>query len=68
MNILEKDKKRIIEKIPDAKEAFDIEDVDLLLNMISDFVNDDIVDNNDEPTKLGLEFELIYDRIYSDNP
>jgi len=68
MIISKNDEKRIIEKIPDAQEAINLDDVDMLLSLISDFVLDDIVDNDDEPTDLGREFELIYDRIYSDNP
>lgn len=68
MIISAEDKKRLLEVIPEAKKAIEDDDIELLLEIVDDFVCDDIMDHDDEPSEIGYEFENIYDRLNWDNP
>ena len=38
-----------------------------ILDMIDDLIVDDILEHDDEPSKVGRKLQLLYDRIQRDN-
>lgn len=64
MKISEADIMTLEEKyIPNIREMMKSSSVNDVLDTIDDMIVDDILDNNDEPSNVGRELQLIYDRI-----
>lgn len=67
--VIEEKDLQILEEdyIPNVRSLVDANDVDKLLDTIDDIIVDDILEHDDEPSKVGRELQLIYDRIQRDN-
>ena len=68
MYIDEKDIKTLEnDYIPNIRMLMKDKSVNDILDMIDNIIIEDILDNDNEPSKVGRELQLIYDRIQRDN-
>lgn len=63
MVIIEKDIQVLENYIPDIRDLVHSKDPADILEMIDDLIVDDIVEHDDEPSDVGRQLQLIYDRI-----
>lgn len=63
IKLSEKQKEILKANAPDALPLLET-DINRALEIISDAIDADIVENDDEPTSVGLELENIYDIIF----
>ena len=61
--IVEEDVEILENYIPDIRDLVQIKDPADILEMIDDLIVDDIVEYDDEPSDVGRQLQLIYDRI-----
>ena len=61
--IVEEDAEILENYIPDIRDLVQIKDPADILEMIDDLIVDDIVEHDDEPSDVGRQLQLIYDRI-----
>ena len=61
--IVEEDVEILENYIPDIRDLVQSKDPADILEMIDDLIVDDIVENDDEPSDVGRQLQLIYDRI-----
>lgn len=53
--------------MPDIRKLVDDDNINEILDRLNDMIIDDILAHDDEPSDVGGELQLIYDRIQSDN-
>lgn len=53
--------------VPNIRELAKSDDVQMVLDVIDDVIVDHIVANNDEPDKVAMRAQCIYDQIYNQN-
>lgn len=53
--------------IPNIRILMKDKSVSDILDMIDDLIVDDILEHDDEPSKVGRKLQLLYDRIQRDN-
>ena len=63
-NLDAKEKAAIDKNISSAEDVFNMEKVNDILDVISDYLNYHGFDENDQITDYGREIEKIYDEIY----
>ena len=61
--IAEEDVEILENYIPDIRDLVQSKDPADILEMIDDLIVDDIVEHDDEPSDVGRQLHLIYDRI-----
>ena len=61
--IAEEDVEILENYIPDIRDLVQSKDQADILEMIDDLIVDDIVEYDDEPSDVGRQLQLIYDRI-----
>ena len=61
--IAEEDVEILENYIPDIRDLVQSKDPADILEMIDDLIVDDIVEHDDEPSDVGRQLQLIYDRI-----
>lgn len=67
INITESQKRVLYQYIDNLDDLIEQDDIELLLDSIDDVIVNNILGNNDEPDKTGIELQLIYDQIYNQN-
>lgn len=65
MIIEEKDVCVLEKHIPDIRELIHCQNVTKILEMIDNLIVDDILEHGDEPSNVGRELQMIYDRVES---
>lgn len=65
MIIEEKDVQVLEKHVPNIRELMHAQNAADILEMIDDLIVDDILEHDDEPSEVGKELQLIYDRIES---
>lgn len=53
--------------MPDIRKLVDDDNINEILDRLDDMIIADILAHDDEPSDVGGELQLIYDRIQSDN-
>ena len=65
MVIEEKDIQLLEKYIPDIREVISSGNINMVLDEIDNMIIDDILEHDDEPSEIGSDLQLIYDRIQS---